>query len=368
MRGLAAFVAIGAVCVRVAAADEPADRVRVGAAVGAGGQGTASYGALELRLDALWRGVRIGLGGRAVWLDGELRDGDWERTADAVTLVRHVEAHAGPVAIAAGGLAPSQLAHVADGYRAALDDRLRTGARGAVTTSRVRLGLEIDDVLDPALVGGALAVQLTTPWTLHAAAAIDPTVPMGPTRSALEVGAAHRWDAPDRRFEVGGAVVGEPHVGLGVVAFGAAAMDHAGARWTATADLRGGNGTNGAAFGPLYRAERAMNLDTAHTGVGAGLTLGAHAPAGWVTAGLRARPGLGALATVAAGAPMGRYVQAGGWVAASPDLAAGAAELRIAWARRLFSAFELARMVQTDDAMAPLPAWSLTAWFGAATE
>ena len=47
----------------VAAAD---DGLRVGAAVGAGGQGSATYGALELQLDALWRGVRLGLGARGL--------------------------------------------------------------------------------------------------------------------------------------------------------------------------------------------------------------------------------------------------------------------------------------------------------------
>ena len=106
-----------------------ADDVAIGAAVGAGGQGDAGYGALELRLDGEWRGVRIGLGGRAVWEGGAFRTREWSRPVDAISIVRQLEAHAGPVAFAAGALAPSTIGHVADGYRASLDDRARTGAR-----------------------------------------------------------------------------------------------------------------------------------------------------------------------------------------------------------------------------------------------
>jgi hypothetical protein len=84
------------------------------------------------------------------------------------------------------------------------------------------------------------------------------------------------------------------------------------------------------------------------------------------------RPGLGGLGTASAGAPMGRWIQAGGWIAASPRALAGAAELRVAWARRMFSALQLARMYgsspSTNDEMAPPgDAWSATVWFGAAT-
>ncbi len=84
------------------------------------------------------------------------------------------------------------------------------------------------------------------------------------------------------------------------------------------------------------------------------------------------RPGLGGLGTASAGAPMGRWVQAGGWLAASPRAQAGAAELRVAWARRMFSALQVARMYgsspATDEVMAvPGAAWSATVWFGAAT-
>src|SRR5688572_9020083 len=93
-----------------------ADDVAIGAAVGAGGQGDAGYGALELRLDGEWRGVRIGLGGRAVWEGGAFRTREWSRIVDAIAIVRQLEAHAASVAIAAGALSPSMIGHVADGY------------------------------------------------------------------------------------------------------------------------------------------------------------------------------------------------------------------------------------------------------------
>lgn len=355
--------------------DRARDGVRVGAALGAGGQGTATYGALELGIDVLWRDVRVGLGARGVWLDGAFRRADWSRGVDAVRVLRHLEARTEHLALAAGALAPSQLGHVADGYRAALDDRLRTGFRGAVTTERLQLGLEIDDVLDPALVGGAARWQLDGPWALHAAAAVDPgldpDVDLGAgaiaARSALELGGSRFWEGTRRRIELGAALVGEPTDGVGVVGFGRADLEHAGARYTGVVELRAGTGTTGAAFGPLHRLERRGLLDDARTGVGAAVSLGVAAPAGWITASVRARPGLGPLVAASAGAPAGRYLQAAGWIAASRDAAAGAAELRVAWARRLSSALQVARMYATDE-MQPAPVWSLTAWFGATTD
>ncbi|MBA3462291.1 MAG: hypothetical protein H0T46_20180, partial [Deltaproteobacteria bacterium] len=42
-------------------------------------------------------------------------------------------------------LAPIVVAHVADGYRVALDDQPRTGARASLTTRAVAAELMIDD-------------------------------------------------------------------------------------------------------------------------------------------------------------------------------------------------------------------------------
>ena len=87
-----------------------ADGISAGAAIGAGGQGDATYGGIDLGIDAQWKGARLGLGGRAVWLDGEWRDRDWQSAQDAVRAVRLLEIRAGWFALAGGALAPAQVA------------------------------------------------------------------------------------------------------------------------------------------------------------------------------------------------------------------------------------------------------------------
>ncbi|HEY6036744.1 MAG TPA: hypothetical protein VIV58_20845, partial [Kofleriaceae bacterium] len=79
------------------------------------------------------------------------------------------------------------------------------------------------------------------------------------------------------------------------------------------------------------------------------------------------RPGLGTLATINAGTAMAKRLQAAVWAAASPHDAAGAGELRVVWAKRLFSALQAARIYQFTDPMQPAAVWSVTAWFGAAS-
>ncbi len=362
-----AWILCACLCLTATSARADAGDVSVGAAVGAGGQGPATYGALELRFDAAWpdAGVVVGLGGRAVWDDGVFRKTDWASAADAVTIVRDVRVvralgEGVTLAAAAGGLAPSHLADVADGYRAALDDLPRTGARVAVAADAIAATAEIDDVLDPALVGAAATWQLAPPWAAFAAIAVDPGAsPMLRAHEAIEAGVMRHV----ARIELAGGVMVEPDSGAAAIASARTALDRGDVRFTAAADVRAGTGDVGSAFGPLYRAERALVWMRSGVGAGAGASFGVAAPAGWVDASLRERPGLGALAALAAGAPLGRYVQAAGWLAAARDASAGAAELRVAWARRLFSSLQLARMIHADDSSA----WSLTVWFGAAS-
>jgi hypothetical protein len=72
---------------------------------------------------------------------------------------------------------------------------------------------------------------------------------------------------------------------------------------------------------------------------------------------------------------MGRWVQAAAWTAAARGEAAGAAEVRVAWSQRLFSALHAARLYRFDSmeqpsgtgATEPTAVWSVTAWFGATT-
>lgn len=331
--------------------------IGVGASVGAGAQGEATYGAVDLVLTATWPGVRVGLGARGVWDDGVFRRSDWARAADAVTIVRDIEASYGPLAVAAGRLAPAHVGRLADGYRATLDDRWRTGARVAATTDDVQAQAEVDDVLDPALIGGAVRWQFSRPYAVHAAVAADPG-----HATAIEAGVSRRYEADHAQLDAGGSVVAELALGASAVVFGDAAIERDGVRWTARADVRAGTGSVGGLFGPLYRVERLRDRFD-HGGVGAGVALGAMAQQGWLELAVRERPGLGGVAALGGGAPMGRYVQAGAWAAASRHDAAGAAELRVAWDKQLFSAVQAARFYRID-AMAAAPEWSLTAWFG----
>lgn len=340
------------------------DALAVGAAIGAGGQGAATYGALELRLDALWRDIRLGLGGRAVFLDGAFRTADWNEPADALSVIRLVEARTPgrTLSLAGGALAPLAIANLSDGYRPALDDRPRTGARVTLATRPVSGDLVIDDVRDPALAGGALDVRLTHSIALRAGALVDPSL----GESALELALARTWRASGRALDLGGGAIVEPGAGAHALAYASLARDVRGTRLSATADVRAGTGTVGGAFGPLYRAERATLWETSGADLGAGLSASLVAPTGWLAASTRLRAA-GVIGSVSGGAPLNRWLQAAAWVAASRNTAAGAAALHVQWARRLASALEVARMIDTD-AMDPSPIWSATAWFAATSD
>jgi hypothetical protein len=338
-----------------------ADGIVAGASVGAGAQGDGAYNAIEAGFDAEWGDARVGIGGRAVWIDGEWRDRDFAEARDAVRAIRLVQWHAGPFALAGGGLAPAQLAHVADGHRAALDDRPRTGARAQVIGERVSIGAEIDDVLDPSLAGGAFAWSFSRDWRVHAATAIDPLVEL----AAIELAVGRRWSGEGSMAEVGGGFVGEPELGASAIVFADFVVERIGARWFASTEARGGSGSVGAAFGPLHRLERTLHEGT--RGIGGAIALGVAAPFGWARASVRARHELGTLVAASVGAPMGRRLQASAWVAATKRATAGAGELRYAWTRRYASVIEIARMYDTD-AMEPTPTWSATAWFGITTD
>ncbi len=363
--------------------------VSVGASVGAGAQGTTSYGALDLRLDAMWTDVRVGLGARGVWDDAVFRRSDWNSAGAIVTLVRDLEATRvvgeTRLSLAAGALAPSRLGHVADGYRVALDDKFRTGVRAAAQHEHLDAVLEIDDALAPALIGGGVRYAMSPPWSMHLALAIDPSAPAMDgehVATAIEAGASTRFERDLARADVGVSVVAELSLGASAVAFANSAVERWGIRWTARADVRAGTGTAGSLFGPLYRIERLAHdgraslwdraQDGELSGASAGLAIGGAAPAGWLEVGARARPGLGGLVFASGGAPMGRWVQAGMWAAVGRDDAAAAAELRVAWAKRLFSALQTARIYRFDHAsngaMDPIAVWSVTAWFGATSQ
>ncbi len=347
--------------------------VSAGGSIGAGAQGASTYSAVELRLDATWERAHVGIGIRGVWDDAQFRDSEWERGWDALAILRDVgirgEVGDATLAVAIGALAPAYVGTLVDGYRVSLDDRWRTGVRSVARSESLDAGLEIDDMLDPALVAGGARWLVARPWGVHGGIAIDPKAPHD-RAAALEAGAFHRVvDRETARIDVGTSVVAEISRGASVVMFASSLVEHRGLRFTARADVRAGTGSVGGLFSPLYRVERhedAAMPESAGIGAGAGVHGGIVAPQGWFEVGARIRPALGPLYVASAGAPMGRYVQLGAWAGVAQRDAAGAAELRVAWAKRLFSALKAARMYQFD-AMEPRGVWSLTAWFGAST-
>lgn len=340
--------------------------VSIGGAIGAGAQGAATYSALELRLDGQWQHARLGLGARGVWDDAAFRRREWASPWHAVAIVRDAGAHAQAgdttLAIAAGALAPAHVGALVDGYRVSLDDRWRTGVRAAARSPTLDARIEIDDVLDPALIAGGARWLMAPPWGMHASVAVDPG-----RASALEAGAFRRFEGDRTRADGGVSIVAEISRGASIVAFATGAIERGDVRLTARADARAGTGSLGTLFGPLYRIERLALAERAGFGIGAGVAAGLAAPTGWLELGVRARPDAGGLVVASAGAPLHRRVQAGVWTAIGRDEAAGAAELRVAWANTLFSALHAARLYRLD-VMEPFAVWSLTAWFGAASQ
>lgn len=373
-----ALCSLGLVCV---IASHARAEVSVGASVGAGAQGATTYSAIDLRLDVAWPNVRVGLGARGVWAGSEFRTSDWSEPERAVTIIRALEAHheigETTLAIAGGALAPSHVGAIVDGYRVALDDRWRTGVRAGIRNAELDLGIEVDDVLDPAVVAASTRYLFAKPWGMHASLAVDPD-----HGSAFEVGGHRVYEGDEARAELGGSIVAElapgaaARGGASAVAYAMGAIAWHDITWSARGDVRAGTGSVGALFGPLYRIERvahdgAMGIwDHDHGGAGAGLLLAATGTAGWAELGARARPDLPDLVVASAGAPMGRWLQAAVWAAASRRDAAGAGELRVALQKKLFSALQAARLYRfdVDSAMQPHAIWSITAWFGVASE
>ncbi|HUS28826.1 MAG TPA: hypothetical protein VMZ53_09955 [Kofleriaceae bacterium] len=362
--------------------------VGVGGQVGAGAQGASTYSSVELRLDVAWTHARLGIGVRGVWDDDEFRASDWSSAGRAVTIVRAFEASGRvgetQLGVAAGALAPARVGRIVDGYRVSLDDRWRTGvraiARGGGDGGRgdeLDASLEIDDVLEPALVGGGVRWQMAKPWGMHLATAIDPGDERRGAASVgvVEVGAQRLFEGEGARAELGGSVTAEIMIGAGALAYGSGEIEKWGVTWSARGDVRAGSGAGGSLFGPLYRIERVAHdgrmgiVDEAKMrglgGVGAGIAIGARAEAGWLELEARERPAIGPLFVVGAGAPMGARLQAAAWAAIARDDAAGAGEVRVAWAKRLFSALQAARIYRESDDAA---VWTVTAWFGATTE
>lgn len=319
--------------------------------VGAGAQGSSTYSAVELRLDVTWTRTRLGLGARGVWDNDAFRTSDWSAPERAITVLRAFET-TGKVgdttlALAAGALAPARLGRVVDDYHVALDDRWRTGVRGIARGADLDAEIEVDDVLDPAVIGGAARSRF-----LHAAVAVDPS-----RVAIVEAGVHKTFERDGARAELGASALAELLEGGGALAYADSAIDYENVTWSARADVRAT--TSGISpIGPLYRVER---LYGDRHRISAGLAIGASTRAWWFQLSARNH-----LLAASAGAPMSKHVQAAVWAAANGRDAAGASELRVVWGKRLFSALQGARLYRFE--MDPVPVWSLTAWFGVGSE
>ncbi len=366
-------------------------------ALGAGALAGQWYAGTDLRLDTQWRSLQLGVGARFDAVDGRWRSADFAQRRDAVKLLRYARWTQrwddGSLAIAAGNLAPLTLGAVASGYRPSLDLRRRVGAAARVVHGSTQVESWIDDVLAPSVVAGSLSLAVRAGWHARLAIAADVSVAgdngidsaNGSTDSygTVEVSLRRLGTIEHLQLQGGGGVVVEPGLGASAVVFGQAELRVRKLRLIGNADVRAGTGTVGAAFGPLYRLERASAV-AGHglwivadrgglDGVAAGASLTVARPdLGWVAASLRHRPGLGSLATATFGLPMGPRWQAGAWLAASETALAGAAELRWQWSSRWWTAAEVARGyglasdMMAADPMLPTRAGSYAAlWAGA---
>ena len=365
-------------------------------ALGAGALAGQWYAGADIRLDTQWRALQLGIGARFDAVDGRWRSADFAQQRDAVKLLRYARWtqrwDGGAVAIAAGNLAPLTLGTVAMGYRPTLDLRRRVGAAARVVHGNTNVESWIDDVLTPGVVAGSLSVAVRPGWHARLAIAADVSIASvnvdhggstDATYGTVEVSLRRLGTIEQLQLQGGAGAVVEPGVGVSAVVFGQAELRVHKLRLTGNADVRAGTGTVGAAFGPLYRVERAAAVAGQSlwlvadrgglNGVAAGASLTVARPdLGWIAASLRHRPGLGSLATATLGLPMGPRWQAGAWIAASETIVAGAAELRWQWSSRWWTAAEVARGYglasdsMATDPMLPMRAGSYAAlWAGA---
>jgi hypothetical protein len=131
-----------------------------------------------------------------VWDDARFRQAEWTSAWDGLRMVRDAGATTTvgegdattTLAVAAGALAPAYVGGLVEGYRAALDDRWRTGIRGVARSKALEAMIEIDDVLDPALVAGSVRYLMAPPWGMQVGLAVDPG-----TTTAFEAGAFRRF-------------------------------------------------------------------------------------------------------------------------------------------------------------------------------
>lgn len=345
------------------------------AAVGAGSDDGGTLALADLRAQWSGPGLVIGLGGRLRWRDGVLIRSDWDDRGDWLGVVRRFElAHRGESvsgALAAGQLAPVGEGAVADGYAsAALVDRRAPGAIGRIRSDRIGIDAVVDDVTAPTLVAGGLELGFGPRWRGAIHVAIDPGTAM--RADAPHVGAVGMIDVGVRwshaPFTLGASVVGASGRATAGVVRAEVAGAHGRLHGDAALEVRAYDGATAAApFGPLSVVERErMPVDARDTGVATAVAVRVGVDGiGTVEAALRSRGDRGDVLTARLALPWWRWAQAGAYAAVGVRESVVAAEGRIRWSARWFSAVEAGRGYRREDTGTLVGVWQAAAWFGA---
>ncbi|MBK7537391.1 MAG: hypothetical protein IPI49_18885 [Myxococcales bacterium] len=400
-----------------------AAEVRGAVAAAAGVRGTSSYQAVEARLEAARPHWRMDLALRGQWHDGRWRREDFTTAAGWASAVRALEWTGGDAelsaALAAGGLRPAALAQVSDGVAAGLDDARHAGVRARLSTARLELRGEVDDVVAPRLYLASATATLAR-WELVAASAVGTGGALrrqDAASLALELAVVRRFegaaptrrdgpsddrddrgerggpsgerdgdrddrgerDGPSERARLGSGVVVEPRAGVHAVAFAELAAEPRGWHLEVRADVRAGTGSLGTRFGPLALAGGEDEELAAAPALGGGISGRVHGAHGWGEAALRRGPG-GAVVSAHLALAVSERLHVGAWLAADPRRALGAAEARAfagpRWGRWLsgtFAALEVSRLSRVAEeqaasaSMLPAPSWAAVLWLGAGT-
>ena len=111
------------------------DHLDIATAVGAGAEGPALYAGLDLRVDAAWPDLRVGLGGRLEWMNGQLDRAAWRAARGPVSVLRYLEGVVHDdhreLAVPAGQLRPITTDRAVSGDPPGLDGGPHGGRAGA---------------------------------------------------------------------------------------------------------------------------------------------------------------------------------------------------------------------------------------------
>ena len=359
------------------------DHLDIATAVGAGAEGAALYAGLDLRVDAAWPDLRVGLGGRLEWMNGQLDRAAWRAARGPVSLLRYLEGVVHDdhreLAVAAGQLAPITIDGAVSGYQAGIDGERHVGVSVRVRSATGHGAVAIDDVLTPHVIGANVATMLGGGIEGGLSAALDPGL------DATAMG-TDLMTARDAQALVGGslrlvrkAATSRAELGIGGTVSpwqDAAAIGTAQLAWqrrevaiTVGGEVRAGAGLSLTTMGPLYLVERerlgsgmaGSDLRLA-IGLGGVLWSSVRTARGWALLQVRTRPDVGTMMSLHGGAGNGPFA-IGTWPAASTAIVAGSVEAQLRWNHRFESYLEAVRSYPiSGSTMEASPQWALRVW------